>query len=492
MMRPKGRSFGLDANAQSFITTAGITDNTQKSAINTLVLGLKSNNIWSKIYALYPMVGGTSTTHKYNLINPATYTLTFSGTWTHNANGALPNGTTGYAQTGLIPSAVQTTDNTSVFYFSRADANNNSVVIGVTTSATSQERIQPRNAGNAASPHYSSTNQPSGAVPDSVGLFIASKTASNNAFIQKQRSIVNTSTTCAGTLPTHQIYIGAANGAGTASNFTTRGCIGAGIGKGLTTSECTILNNLLEQFNYTIGRVVPILPNVIYEGDSFFAAGINIPGAINTYLSGQGYTVTSNNYAVSGSTVGYVNGTNYMNYSTRTSAVTALRNPLFFREMVVFWEGTNEINFYLNNGSTAAQAAQSCYDNYNSYAQLWNQSGGTMVVLNTVTPRTDASANASFETARTTFNSQILADFTVATSVSGVYRSNLSKWRNTLLCDVGNSAAMGYEGASNDTTYFNVDKVHPNATGATYISDNYYGPAMIEATKLFAQSVFTL
>ena len=66
-----GASF--DADAQAFITAAVITDNTQITAINTLVTDLKAYNIWSKMKALYPFVGGTASTHKWNLIvfNPA-------------------------------------------------------------------------------------------------------------------------------------------------------------------------------------------------------------------------------------------------------------------------------------------------------------------------------------------------------------------------------------------------------------------------------------
>ena len=89
--------FSLDVDAQAFITATGITDATQITAVNNLVLGLKGNNIWTKMKAIYPMVGGTATTHKFNLKNPldtdAAFRLVFSGGWTHSANGALPNGT---------------------------------------------------------------------------------------------------------------------------------------------------------------------------------------------------------------------------------------------------------------------------------------------------------------------------------------------------------------------------------------------------------------
>jgi len=57
--------------------------------------------------ALYPFVGGSATSHKWNLKDPrdldAAYRLVFNGGWTHTSSGAQPNGTTGYANTFLNP-----------------------------------------------------------------------------------------------------------------------------------------------------------------------------------------------------------------------------------------------------------------------------------------------------------------------------------------------------------------------------------------------------
>ena len=91
----------FDPDAQAFITAAAITDPTQQAAINTLVLDLKGYSIWSKFKAIYPIVGGTASSHKYNLKDPrdldAAFRLTFATGWTHSANGMLPNGTTAFA-----------------------------------------------------------------------------------------------------------------------------------------------------------------------------------------------------------------------------------------------------------------------------------------------------------------------------------------------------------------------------------------------------------
>ena len=95
----------VDPDAQAFLTATGITDLTITNAINTLVVDLKAASLWAKMKALYPFVGGTASTHKYNLKNPldtdAAFRLVFNGGWTHSANGVRGNGTNAFADTKL-------------------------------------------------------------------------------------------------------------------------------------------------------------------------------------------------------------------------------------------------------------------------------------------------------------------------------------------------------------------------------------------------------
>jgi len=101
---PFFRAFDLiDPDAQAFITAAGITDATQQAAINTFVVSWKAANLWTKTKAIYPNVGGSATSHKFNLKDPrdldAAYRVVFNGGWTHSAAGAVSNGTNAYADT---------------------------------------------------------------------------------------------------------------------------------------------------------------------------------------------------------------------------------------------------------------------------------------------------------------------------------------------------------------------------------------------------------
>lgn len=97
----------LDPDVTAFLAAAEITDPTIETAINDLVVGLKAEAIWDKMLAIYPFVGGTSTTHKWNLKNPvdtdAAFRLTFNGGLTHNSNGVTGNGSNAFYNTHITP-----------------------------------------------------------------------------------------------------------------------------------------------------------------------------------------------------------------------------------------------------------------------------------------------------------------------------------------------------------------------------------------------------
>jgi hypothetical protein len=99
----------LTVRTNSFLTASAIGDTTIKGALNTLDIGLISNSLDGKIVALYPFVGGTASTHKWNFMNAvdsdAAFRTTFFGTWTHTSSGAKPNGTNAYARTYCVPSS---------------------------------------------------------------------------------------------------------------------------------------------------------------------------------------------------------------------------------------------------------------------------------------------------------------------------------------------------------------------------------------------------
>ena len=213
----------FDPDAQAFFTASGLTGATNLNAVNQLVLDLKAASIWTKMKAIYPMVGGTAALHKWNLKDPqdldAAYRLVFNGGWTHSSTGALPNGTNGYANTFLNAntdlqrfshhhSFYHNTDNSGTALRSMGGAQSSSSFTFRTTIETSGTALTYRDLGI--------TNAESSLTASSLkGFRASSRTANNNIFIVKAdgTSTTSTTTTTNHNLPSLTCYLAAHNNA---------------------------------------------------------------------------------------------------------------------------------------------------------------------------------------------------------------------------------------------------------------------------------------
>jgi hypothetical protein len=258
-MMPKAVAY--DADAQLFITATGISG-TNASAINTLVLDLKAANIWTKMKALYPMVGGTATAHKFNLKNPldtdAAFRLVFNGGWTHSANGALPNGTNAYADTFLIPSTSLSLNNVHISIYINANSAINGPSISSENASTYNNGlyIWPRIATatpDVYSVRVNDNTSQQGSSTDSRGFHIALRNAVNQKKYIKNNSTLFSTTTTSTALNTSSVYLSKSRNNATYGNFLTAF---ASIGDGLTDAEALSFYNAVQTFQTTLGRQV--------------------------------------------------------------------------------------------------------------------------------------------------------------------------------------------------------------------------------------------
>jgi len=259
----------IDPDAQAFITAAGITNATQISAINTLVKSLKNAGIWSKCNAIYPFVGGTSTTHSFNLINTAQYQLSFTGGWTHSANGALPNGTNAFANTGLNGSTVLTQSNTHLSFYSRTNpAAAARSCMGSYNDLTAPNPIFVMALKNAAGNLVTTnTNQSAGqlvsvANTDSRGFYVSNKTSASigGLVIDKNGTQVasNSSAITTNSYANLNIFIGASSlsSSALAFQYDLKECAFASIGLGLTATERSNYYTIVQAYQTTLSRNV--------------------------------------------------------------------------------------------------------------------------------------------------------------------------------------------------------------------------------------------
>ena len=114
-----------DSDAQAFVsrveTAGGSLSNTEKEAVDTLVSDLKDAGIWTKMKAIYPMVGASAAACAQNL-KSSSFTGTFNGGWTFASTGVQGNGSTGYMDTGFTPSSDYLDFNNGYSIYSRTNS----------------------------------------------------------------------------------------------------------------------------------------------------------------------------------------------------------------------------------------------------------------------------------------------------------------------------------------------------------------------------------
>jgi hypothetical protein len=308
-----------DADAMAFISAASISDTTQITAIDNLVKDLKVANIWNKMNAVYPFVGGTATTHKFNLKDPrdtnAAFRLSFlGGGWTHDANGATPNGTSSYADTFLTASTSLSVSSGHISFYSRIQALlASNLDIGASTGSAAANLCAIGIGRNTNTSLFTWGTQATGTIgifsgSSSQGFFVGNQNAATAAGRNIYRNAsAGTVPSSYGTpvLPTVSFAIGALNDATVGrGNFSSRQCAFASIGSGLTASEISSFNTIVEAYQTALNRQV------------ITATTISRPTLSNVP------TVTYNPKQIYNNLFCWVDATDYRNLYTTTTGTT--------------------------------------------------------------------------------------------------------------------------------------------------------------------------
>lgn len=241
-----------DAAAQLFITNTGISSPAQKTNINNLVLGLKTDGLWIKIIAFYPMIGGTASSHKYNLKDArdldVAFRLNFYGGWLHSSAGVQGNGVNSYANTFIVPSNNMDINSFSLFFYNKSNTAEQTADIGANQASTSSlvalyaggSTEQLRFFGAAFQGAYNT-------LPDTRGLVGFTKNSLlvegflNGNKINERANVISKSNDLS-------LYIGARNNDRVADYFSSRQGSCYVICSGLTATEITKLNQRIQNF----------------------------------------------------------------------------------------------------------------------------------------------------------------------------------------------------------------------------------------------------
>jgi len=252
---------GYNPLTTAWIAATGETDTTILNALNTFESSMIANGMnTGDLIAYYPMVGGTSTKHSYNFINTALYPLSFVGGWTHASTGALPNGTNGYANTGINANTVFTQNDNHAGFYSRTNvAGAARAAIGCIVTSPIYA-IQIRSTTNTIAAYNSSqaVNQfATVANTNSQGFYLSNKTSSaiggltldkNGTQIASNPAAITTNA-----YPSTNVLLSSLT---TLLQFDNKECAGVTFGLGLNATKRGQLYTMIQALNTSLSRQV--------------------------------------------------------------------------------------------------------------------------------------------------------------------------------------------------------------------------------------------
>jgi len=258
----------FDPDALAFFEAAGITNATEKSAVNTFVESLKDEGLWTKMKALYPFVGSNASSHLVNLKQPGTFNLTFNGGWSYPQSGGVSLGATSdginaYADTGLNANSPAMPDIALGVYLRTTPTLNPGdakMPIGALTPGPVASFIAMDDVGGTESPYTylrGSEYVVAGAATPLIKLTVASRVSDTSLKIYHDGALLNTNTTLeTGLNPNVNIFVGAWNSNGVAQSFTDTTFGLAFISTGLADGNVSALNTIVNTFQTALGRAV--------------------------------------------------------------------------------------------------------------------------------------------------------------------------------------------------------------------------------------------
>ena len=249
----------FDADALAFfsrVTTAGGSlSTTEKSAVNQLVLDLKSYSIWTKMKAIYPMVGASAAACAQNLVS-SSFTGTFNGGWTYASTGVTPNGTSGYMNTGLVPNGNLSLNSTHISAYVRNNTATGGAIGSSDDNLSNGLYLNMRYINNT---HYTRLNSNSGggqANTAAAGFWVASRISSTQFKVFKSNTTFATENINSSALNSNNMYVLAMNLANLGIEYSNREIAFASIGDGLSDTEASNFYTAVNSFQVSLSRNV--------------------------------------------------------------------------------------------------------------------------------------------------------------------------------------------------------------------------------------------
>jgi len=253
---------GIDQNVRNFALAAQINDTDIINSLDTFVSQLKSNNLWNKFYALYPLVGGTSDSCKWNLITTSSFTLNYTGSFNFTNTGISGSGTTSNINTTFTPSinsADWATNNSFGVYV------NTNVTGGYDMGAESPFPASPAGADTYLISRYTNnlayffnSSSLTVASTDAKGFWFGGVSGSSGTNINLYKNGTSVASKASPTTYTitKALYFTANDADGLTNERSTRQYSLSFIARAFNNTEASTLNTIVQTFQTSLGRNV--------------------------------------------------------------------------------------------------------------------------------------------------------------------------------------------------------------------------------------------
>jgi len=249
----------IDIDAQGFFdrvsVAGGSLTQTEKDAVNAMTLSLKSAGIWTKMKAIYPMVGASAAACSQNL-KSSSFTGTFTSGWTFSSAGVQGNGASTFMNTNLIPASELSQDDSHLMIYSRTNTVGATIVdIGCLNSV---RFYIITNYGGATYIGFNfNTDIAITTVADTRGFFLVTRSSGSLATMYKNNSVQGTTTQASTGINTVQsVYLGAYNNGGTFAFVSNKEYSFSSIGNGLDATQSSDYYTIVQTFQTSLSRQV--------------------------------------------------------------------------------------------------------------------------------------------------------------------------------------------------------------------------------------------
>jgi hypothetical protein len=250
------------------IDAGGSLTTTEQNATKQLVADLKANSLWTKMKAIYPMVGGgTGTTAQRQAacsqnLKSSSFTGTFTATgWTFASTGVQGNGSSAFMNTNLNTLTQLTQTNTHLSVYVRNNVNSgspydfgNASNVGMTTNPTYLITRYSTSLAYLGIADISYSSSFSSA--DSRGFWVGCTNGSLAQVLYRNANSFLTGTATAGTFANNNLYLGGANAGGSVLFYTNKEYAFASIGDGFSSTEASNFYTAVQAFQTTLSRAI--------------------------------------------------------------------------------------------------------------------------------------------------------------------------------------------------------------------------------------------